>query len=174
MAVHDAEDEDELTPQDAEEMRRNQEWFDAQQELVAFDREEEAAKDTLAYEQAITVRFEVAGDTVKGRVIQDVRGKSRSKIVFLARSWVGPKPKHDEEFSVRVVHETKDHDPRSGVLFVERVLKRLTRRHWHGGMTAKCPSCSGRIPVLHERTRKVLPDVTCAKCGTAYSTCFNS
>ncbi len=115
-------------------------------------------------ERRITVRFTVTGGSAKGRVVKDCL--RRTKIVFPARTWVGEPPKDGEEAVFRVVHETWRQDPRRGVLFVERILPRITRRMWRGGKGVTC-ACRTYIPIHDERLRPLL-HVQCTGCKTYY------
>ncbi len=131
--------------------------------------------------EIIRVRFVVRDERVSGSVIEDVRGKARAKIVFLARTWLGPQPKNGEELSVLVVHETKKEDPRRGVLFVERRLPVIDR----GGQYGRCSHCGEWEVPLFDYTplgvneygcrleRAHLRQVSsCKKCDTLHKICL--
>lgn len=86
----------------------------------------------------VTVRFAIEGGRVIGRVAEDARRPMRTKIVFPARSWIGPMPVQGEQIRVLVVHETKREDPARGALFVERIIPPA---RWAGGQYARCSAC---------------------------------
>ena len=112
----------------------NKEFDDVSDDNGCYD---DGCDDLPPPPDVITVKFTVDGVEIRGRVIADADGKARTKIVFVARSWRGPKPTHGEELSVLVAHETKPEDPRRGVLFVERIIP-LAKI---GGHHAKCTKC---------------------------------
>lgn len=127
--------------------------------------------------ETVTVRFSVGKDgSMHGDIVYDCPNKRRSKIVRVARSWEGPAPKDGEELRVRVVHETKLHDPHRGTLFVERILPTIVEgRHWFGGLLAKCPSCGQlSVPMWNKSpgvgipfiSRRLRGRTSCEACGT--------
>ncbi len=134
--------------------------------------------------EVIRVRFTVRDARVSGSVLEDVHGKARAKIVFLARTWLGPQPKDGEELRALVVHETKKDDPRKGVLFVERILPVIDR----GGQYGKCSNCGEWEVPLYDYTplgkrindygyeypaqRATLRQISsCKKCDTLHRIC---
>lgn len=122
-------------------------------------------------EESVGVRFTNKGGQVKGRVVADVRGKSRTKIVFMARGWIGDLPRDGEELIVRVVHETKIQSPGLGVLFVKRVLPKVDRRNYRGALCAECRSCGEyRVQVIRLGTTRFQRESypVCEACGTIH------
>lgn len=130
---------------------------------VGFDDGPEAPPDQ------IRVRFSVVDGRAKGRVVTDVRGKARRKIVFPARGWLGAQPHDGEELSVQVVHETNPEDPGRGVLFVQRVLPLVGRGNYRGALYAGCTQCGRwevRVFPRSGSRRDRYP--VCESCGTMH------
>lgn len=138
--------------------------------------------------ERIKVRFRVRDGKVSGEVIQDVYGKTRTKIVFLVRrdrhsqGWRGLSPKDGEELDVIVEHETQEEDPHRGVLFVQRNVPTTKV----GGQYCRCTKCRdftvpayeygapppSTVPALRAllgTTRWYsVRENTCEKCGTLH------
>jgi hypothetical protein len=123
------------------------EWEDMQEqatnsEIYDDDESREDERRERANER-MKVLFTVDTRGVRGEPINDYRG--RTKRVFPARSWIGPQPKHGEKLEVRVVHDTKPNDPKSGTLFVERRIPVVGT----GGQFGRCTKCGEwKVPRL--------------------------
>ena len=140
---------------------RDPDMWDEDDQRVYDDRwqaEEEAYEERMA--DYPTVRFSVVEGRVIGRIEKDSR--RRAKIVFVARSWVGPAPTHGELLDVRIVHETKPEDPRRGALFVERILPKA---RWTGGQYAECTACKKWDIPTRDSNRTKHGHFACKSCG---------
>lgn len=118
--------------------------------------------------ERIRVQFITENGQAKGRIVEDVHGKTRSKIVFPARGWMGAQPNDGEVLTVLVVHETKPEDPRRGAMFVERILPKV--RRYHGAQCGKCEKCpTGMVRVIpRSGSFRRLRYPVCETCGTIH------
>ncbi|MFA5936074.1 MAG: hypothetical protein WC787_04460 [Patescibacteria group bacterium] len=136
--------------------------------MVAYDEEYDGYVNSDSYEDClegreIRVRFSVEGEKIFGRVLpQNKRTRPvATKIVFSGRNWRGPLPTHGQELMVRVVRDTKPHDPARGALIVER--RQIDGSC--GGQCAKCPDCGKHnVRQLSERPGAFLSETTCPDC----------
>lgn len=133
--------------------------------------------DEEGYQQHLLVRFTSENGSIKGRIITDAFGKSRTKIVFpVRRGWIGDPPRDGEELKVVVIHETKPEDPRRGALLVQRDLPLVDRSNYWGAQCARCTKCGkGDVRVMPplrvgevQHGVKLLPYPICEACGTMH------
>lgn len=67
----------------------------------------------------VKVHFFADNGQIKGRIIEDLSGQGRCKLVLIDRSYKGPAPKPGDEREVEIVKDTRLDDPTRGVMFVQ-------------------------------------------------------